>query len=174
MTSCFWCCHNFDTIPVSLPKYYLDNVFHLYGNFCSYNCAAAYSFNMNDSKIWERYALLNLLYKKINNVSFKKIKLAPTKEVLKKFGGYMTIDEYRTNLIIQEKEINMLSYPIISIIPKIEEIINYGSYNIKKNKYIPVNQSLVNEAKKTLNLQRKKSHINNKNSLMSFMEVTFS
>ena len=154
MTSCFWCCHNFKTIPISLPEYYINDKFYLYGTFCSYNCAASYNFSRLDSRTWERYSLLNLLYKKLNNSLFSKIKLAPSKEILKKFGGYMDIEEYRKHLLIQDKKIDMLMLPIISIIPKTEEILNYGSYNTKLNKYIPINNTQINDANKSLKLKK--------------------
>ena len=102
-TACLWCCHKFDNIPISLPESYTDNIFKVSGFFCSFNCAASYNFSLNDTKIWNRYSLLNLLYKKINNCTFVKIPLAPSREVLKHFGGYMDIEEYRENLKFQEK-----------------------------------------------------------------------
>ena len=49
---CFWCCEQFDSVPVGIPIKKLNNTFYMYGNFCSPECAAAYIFNekkyMND------------------------------------------------------------------------------------------------------------------------------
>jgi len=60
--SCFWCCHNFDTKPYGIPKTKINDTYHMFGNFCSAECAAAYNFDSQEgsSVIWERYSLLNL------------------------------------------------------------------------------------------------------------------
>jgi hypothetical protein len=174
LSSCLWCCHKFNNIPISLPYKYINNTFHVSGFFCSYNCAASYSFNKKDTKIWERYSLLNLMYKKINKCSFIKIPLAPSKEILKNFGGYMNINEYRENLTFQEKNINIIEQPLISIMTKSEEIINCPNIENNKGKFIPINDKLVAKAKISLRLKRKNSIINKKNTLQSFMDLTIS
>ena len=174
VSSCLWCCHNFDNIPISLPYKYQNNIFYVSGFFCSYNCAASYSFNKKDTKIWDRYSLLNLMYKKINKCNFIKIPLAPSKEILKKFGGYMNINEYRNNLTYQEKNINIIQQPLISIISKSEEIVNSPNFCNNKQVFIPINDKLVDKAKKSLRLKRKKSIINKKNTLQSYMDLTIS
>ena len=51
---CWWCCHKCD-VPLSLPEKLYDDTFHVFGCFCSFNCAAAYNVNLNDYKIWEDY-----------------------------------------------------------------------------------------------------------------------
>ena len=43
------------------------------------------------------------MYKKLFNTTFVKIEMAPPKEVLKMFGGYMEIDEFRAHCLKQEK-----------------------------------------------------------------------
>lgn len=131
---CWWCCHNFNTIPISLPYKYNCDKFHCYGVFCSFNCAAAYNFNNDDHNSYERYMLLNLLYQKITNKKMPvKINLSPPKELLKSFGGYLSIDEYRKNNITNEKSYKLIMPPIISITPQVEENINYMINN--KNDY---------------------------------------
>ena len=84
---CMWCCHPFDGPPCAIPVKYIDNIFYVGGCFCSFNCAASYNFQDSKSnEVWERYSLLNLLYKKIFDKPFTKIKPAPPREVLAIFG----------------------------------------------------------------------------------------
>ena len=117
---CYWCCHPFDSTPCALPIKYVKQKFYMTGCFCSFNCAASYNYYSNVYDREERYSLLCLLYKKVygNNV---KIALAPPREVLKIFGGYMTITEFRNALLRQDVEYRVLHPPMISVIPKIEE-----------------------------------------------------
>jgi hypothetical protein len=140
---CWWCCHNFKTIPISLPYKYDSERFHGHGIFCSFNCAASHNFNnINDHNNYERYSLLNLLHQKITgNKSPNKIPLAPPKELLKVFGGYLSIDEYRKNNLTNEKSYKLVMPPIISIMPQVEENINYitsskNDYRLKRKKPI--------------------------------------
>jgi hypothetical protein len=132
---CYWCCHPFDNIPCGIPEKYIDGVFHLSECFCSFNCTASYIFNITTHKKWEKYSLLNLLYKKIYNKN-DKIELALNRKLLNIFGGYMNISEFRKNLDILEKKHNLLIPPIVSIIPKVEVLRNncvINNYNNNKH-----------------------------------------
>ena len=135
----------------------------------TFNCSAAYNFDKSYPDKWERYSLLHLLYKKIYETSFRKILLAPPKEVLKVFGGHMSITEYRKNLITNEKSFKIISPPIISIIPKIEE--NITMRIVQNNKFIPINQNLMDKASLSLRLKRDKPITENNNTLYSYMDL---
>lgn len=93
---CWWCCFPFGTIPIpSVYKYdYYANKFYLKGIFCSWECSKAYTFESNIKHI-------NLLYKLYKTWTgekdFGRIQKAPQRYVLKDFGGYLTIDEFRNN-----------------------------------------------------------------------------
>jgi hypothetical protein len=167
---CLWCCHTFDNIPVALPKYYNNSKFYVSGIFCSFNCAAAYNFSKKDDQIWERYSLLNLMYKKLNECTFSKIKLAPPRETLKMFSGYLSINEFRNSFIFQNKIFKVLDPPIISLIPKIEELIVHN--NADNKLYIPIDKNILENATNSekLKLKRNVSIINNKNTLSTFMD----
>jgi len=169
---CLWCCHPFDTPPVPLPLKLVRNKFFVDGCFCSFNCSAAYNFDKSYPDKWERYSLLHLLYKKIYETSFRKILLAPPKEVLKVFGGHMSITEYRKNLITNEKSFKIISPPIISIIPKIEE--NITMRIVQNNKFIPINQNLMDKASLSLRLKRDKPITESNKTLYSYMDLTVS
>jgi len=129
---CFWCMHQFDCQPCAIPIKYVKGTFYLYGNFCSFNCAASYIFNNPSYNTWERYSLLNLLYKKLYDTSYIKIKLAPARETLKVFGGFLSIDEFRSNFLTL-RTYNLIHPPMISIIPKIEENIFENKMNTEIN-----------------------------------------
>jgi hypothetical protein len=118
---CWWCCHSFNDIPCALPEYYKKEKFYVNGCFCSFNCSASYNFSRNDDAMWERYSLLNLMYKKLYNKNFVKINLAPPRETLKMFGGFLSIEEFREYSVRNDKSFNIIKPPLISIIPKIEE-----------------------------------------------------
>ena len=171
---CMWCCHEFDNTPWGIPYKYEDEKFHLFGIFCSPNCAASHIFNNISFKTtkWECFALLNLLYYKIYN-KMNEISLAPSKLCLKKFGGCMEIDEFRDKL--NNNNIYLLKFPpAISIIPVIEEI-NENKYNInnmnKTNNFIPLDTNRIKKANKELKLKRSKPLTNSKNTLDSCMNI---
>ena len=165
---CWWCCHPFNSMPCAIPEYYKKDKFYVDGCFCSFNCAASYNFNKNDNNVWERYSLLNLMYKKLYNQKFVKINIAPPREILKIFGGYMSIDEFRENCLKCDKSFVIVKPPLISIIPKIEENISLG----KSQKNIPqVNETILNKTHNNLKLKRIKPVTNPNSTLQSFMDL---
>jgi hypothetical protein len=166
---CLWCCHTFDNIPVALPVKYYKEKFYVKDFYCSFNCAASHNFSKKDDGVWERYSLLNLMYKKLNNCEFRKIKLAPPRETLRMFDGYKSIIEFRNDFLILNKEFKILDPPLVSLIPKIEEIrVN----NKNKKLFIPLDKTILENAKKSekLRLERKKPVISN-NTLSMFMNL---
>ena len=165
---CWWCCHPFSCMPCALPEYYRKDKFYVCGCFCSFNCSASYNFSKNDDDMWERYSLLNLMYKKLYNEKFVKINLAPPREILKIFGGYMTIEEFRENSYKNEKTFVVVKPPLISIIPKIEENINNKT---NKNNLSNVNENILTKTQNTLKLKRNKPVTNPNSTLQSFMDL---
>lgn len=167
---CWWCCHQFSWMPCALPEYYKKDKFYVNGCFCSFNCTASYNFSKNDDDIWERYSLLNLMYKKLYNEKFVKISLAPPREILQMFGGYMSIDEFRENALKNEKTFMVITPPLISIIPKIEENVANLSKNLKSTNQ-QINENILNKTQSTLKLKRTKPITNPNNTLQSFMDL---
>ena len=163
---CWWCSHSFETVPVGLPNKYCpkQKKFYLYGCFCSFNCAHSYNLDIKDYKVWERYALLNyikkIIYKNTNNTDnlIKPIISAPPKEVLKVYGGELSIEEYRNSSISIPKEYYHLLPPMIPIFSVVEEIPkffyqdrgskkknDFGELKIKRNKpLLTQNNNLLN------------------------------
>jgi hypothetical protein len=168
-TYCWWCCHPFEGVPCALPEYYKKDKFYVNGCFCSFNCTASYNFSKNDDDIWERYSLLNLMYKKLYNNKYTKISLAPPREVLKIFGGYMSIEEFRENSLKNEKTFILIKPPLISIISKIEE--NISSSKSVKNNFPLINENILNKTQNNLKLKRNKPVTNPNSTLQSFMDL---
>ena len=136
-TKCWWCKNIFNCTPVQLPEYYENNTFICIGHFCSFNCAKSYNISTNDNNIDKRNSLLNLMHYYIFS-NYIYIEPAPHWQLLKEYGGIFTIEEYRNNIITNDKTFNVLKPPIISREIIIEET-NKNDYNIKmksKNKNI--------------------------------------
>ena len=135
--ACFWCCHGFQSVPCAIPSHILDEVWYMYGNFCSPECGAAYLFKEKiDTHIqWERYALLNCLYAvdaEIKHGAPRGVRPAPPREVLRMFGGSMDISEYRA--IVHEKKlrVDVLTPPMVSIIQTMDtKPIDFYDQNLK-------------------------------------------
>lgn len=149
-TKCWWCKHRFNTPNLSLPEYLHNNTFHCSGNFCSWECVKAYNIDLNDSFVWKRESLIDLMYQNTYGM-FKNINPAPSWLILEDFGGYLSIDKFRENFELVTTDYLVLHPPLISRQMQIEE-----SY--KKN----TNTTVVNKLDKllletnTLTLRRNK------------------
>jgi len=117
--ACWWCSYNFDTTPIFVPERFYNNKFYVFGCFCCYNCAVSYIFSMNDYKVWDRYSLLKKIYYITHGSNINFIP-APEKEILEKFGGSVSIDEWRKNTIKCTKEYRLVFPPMIPIVPVVE------------------------------------------------------
>lgn len=155
--NCWWCTYNFDCLPSFIPDKYHNNKFYVFGCFCSFNCAGAYNLSLNDDRIWERYALMKQLYYMINknnitSISDIEINIAGPKELLEKYGGPMTIEEYRKNSKILGREYHKLMPPFLPINIGFEE-----STNSKTNsKTINISNILNNASKDNILIKRNK------------------
>lgn len=167
--NCTWCCAPFDTPPCAIPIKYVRNIFYLKDNFCSFNCAAAQIFDNKDDDMWEQYALLNLLYKKMFNKNFVKIKRARSKRMLKEYGGTWTIEQFRSASICNDNLYKFVFPPMVAVIPKLEEDI--VDLNRKYDNYIPVDTAAIKEAETTMRLKREKPVIDKGKTLLAFMEI---
>lgn len=172
--SCFWCCHNFDTKPYGIPKTKINDTYHMFGNFCSAECAAAYNFDSQEgsSVIWERYSLLNLLYKNCINDNNTHIKLASPRMTLRKFGGNLSIDEYRSININYYKDYKITLPPMLSVIPTMEEK-NIDNSSVKEQKYVPLDGEKIKTADAQLRLKRNKPLPDFKNTLENCMQLRY-
>ena len=169
---CWWCTLPFDNTPCGLPHNYINNVFHVSGCFCSFNCALSYGINYPKkfTNLWDKISLLHLLYKKIHN-NYKIIFPAPPKEILTIYGGSLSIEEYKKSNKSGDRIFNVLVPPIVSIIPFAEDMPNRYNPIEKKEKYIPVNENKLNKANQILKLKRNKPILSG-NTLEKCMGIT--
>ncbi|HEY9701927.1 MAG TPA: hypothetical protein V6C58_05755 [Allocoleopsis sp.] len=132
--ACWWCCHYFDTYPVCIPTKYIQkkHLFSVKGCFCSFNCAKAYIIKENKVK---DCSLLYFMYKKIKGENYTYIKPSPKKEILKKFGGHVSIEEYRDSFNTL-KSYEFMEFPMIPEIYQIVEKNRYESHMLNNNKCI--------------------------------------
>lgn len=174
---CFWCCHPFNCTPCALPIKYENDTFHVYGNFCSPECCASYNFNdcIDKEKKWERYSLLNMLYRKVYQDKNIKIKLANPRQSLNIFGGHLSINEFRELNENYDKGYKINFPPLIAIIPQQEEVTydNEKMFAKKDNLFIPLDQTRVDTASENLKLKRNKPFADPKNTLEACMKLQF-
>jgi hypothetical protein len=142
-SACFWCTYDFDNPPIYIPKHFIKESYHVYGCFCSPECATAYLMeeNIDSSSKFERYFLINHIYSKIYDYK-KSIKPAPSPQyMLEKFYGNLSIQEYRA-LLRNERLFLIVDKPLTRILPELHEdnddfiinnkIIPSNTYHIKK------------------------------------------
>ena len=141
--ACFHDTCDFDNPPIYIPKYFMNETYHVYGCFCSPECAVAYLMKepIDTSTKFERYYLLNHIYCKI--FEYKK-NIKPAADpfyMLEKFYGNLTIQEYRA-LLRNERLFLVFDKPLTRIMPELHEdnddfiinnkIIPSNTYQIKK------------------------------------------
>jgi hypothetical protein len=142
-SACFWCTYDFDNPPVYIPKHNIKDTYHVYGCFCSPECATAYLMeeHIDSSSKFERYHLMNHIYTKIYDYK-KNIKPAPNPYyMLDKYYGNLTIQEYRS-LLRNERLFLVVDKPLTRILPELHEdnddfiinnkIIPSNAYQLKK------------------------------------------
>lgn len=129
---CWWCCHEFDNVPLSIPLY-MDSkkMYKCFGIFCSFNCMLAYNIQYNTTS---KSNIMYLHYHLTGNMNFN---IIPSSEryVLKKFGGEIDIEEFRK----QQKIYKILKYPMYACKTFYEETCvkefkKNNKLNIVKNK----------------------------------------
>ena len=133
-TKCWWCRNTFTTCSIQLPEDYYNDTFFCIGNFCSFNCMKAYNLDLNDTLTWRRESLINLLYYQTYK-EYNKINPAPHWMTLQEYGGNLTINEFRKNSLINDKEFLVLRPPLISRQMHIEE-----SYKLNKLREVPIDK----------------------------------
>ena len=134
--ACFWDCHSFRGVPCAIPIAIEEGIWRVYGNFCSPECAAAHLFNERlDSNVqWERYALLNRLYAASSEAG---VRLAPSRNIIRLFGGPLDVSDFRAINTEQRMRIDVMMPPMISIIQVMDtKPIDFYDSSMK-NSFIP-------------------------------------
>lgn len=177
--NCWWCCHTFNDVPITLPIEYKDNTkkFRGKGIFCGFPCMIAYK---NDNKIFEKDYLVKYLYKKLTGEPAPhKLPAAPPRYTLKMFGGDLSIDEFR-NSTTQNKIYKLIEYPMFISRDYIEEvdINNVKNANIKLfddntfTKVMNLDEKRVKDAKLRLSSQIDKTTITIGKTIDQFIKIS--
>ena len=153
-SACFWCTCEFDNPPVYIPKHFIKDSYHVYGCFCTPECATAYLMeeNIDSSAKFERYHLINHVYSKIYDYK-KNIKPAPNPfYLLDKYYGNLSIQEYRS-LLRNERLFLIVDKPLTRILPELHEdndefilnnkIIASNNYQLKSRMQKKPNKGLI-------------------------------
>ena len=159
-SACFWCSYDFDNTPIYIPKFFIKNSYHVYGNFCTPECAVAHLMNENidSSTKFERYHLINYIYSKIYEYK-KNIKPAPDPYyMLDRYYGNLTIQEYRA-LLKSERLFLIVDKPLTRILPELHED---NDEFIINNKIIPSSNNFQVKKKIQKKPQNKSSILNEK------------
>ena len=113
---CWWCNDCFDTLPVYIPNYYKNNTFYVFGNCCSFECAASYNItHLNDYKCLTRHSLINSMKYKITTDNTP-VKFAASPELLVNKGGTQTRENYKKNLTNISNKFRANMPPIIPLL----------------------------------------------------------
>lgn len=153
--ACFWCCHTFINRPVVLPIRDTGEHLQVMGNFCSPECACAYLFDMRqDSHTrWEQLALLFRVY---SEACGGKIHPAPSRNVLKLFGGNLSITEYRNLIRSHKVRVDVHLPPMVSILATMDtKPIDFYDASLTKGVTETVKERL-QKAEEVLRLRRTK------------------
>lgn len=169
--ACWWCCHKFKGLPIGIPNKKINSKYHTYGNFCSFNCAAAHIYSTKSWNISDKLSLLHQMYFDVYNLTeYETIKSAPPKETLELFGGPLTIEKFRDSGNSNNKDFRLIVSPMTSIVPLVEE--NNKEKNkchYTTNKNIPLNNLKISDKIEKLKLKRTKPLHSSKYSLIETM-----
>lgn len=132
---CWNCSEHFDNYPIGIPNEIDDdNRFHLYGNFCSFGCASRYLYETEKGEVLhERNGLLNLYASKMLGEPNYKIVMAKNRLTLKKYGGILSISQYRQMMKHKDKMINVYKPPLVPVLYLMEEFVEDVNPYIRKN-----------------------------------------
>lgn len=171
--NCMLCIEPFDNTPWAIPyRINSDGKFEVFGNFCSANCCASYIFkNFEDDEMWDRYALLNILYQKVYNLPGAVVKCALDVLFLKKLGGILTIKEFREISGNSNKNFYIKMPPMVSIIPSVEELQQTSLFNDNSNRE-HLNKELMMKANDELRLRRAKPIYDDTNTLDNYFHIS--
>jgi hypothetical protein len=148
-SACFWDTCDFDTQMYYIPVMIVNDIFQVYGCFCSPECAVAFLLKepIDTSTKFERLHLIQLLY---GNPNGRGIKPAPNPYyLLDKYYGNLTIQEYR-QLLKGPQLIHIVNKPLTHILPELYEDNNDFLVN---SKVIPTNNLKLKKRYKTMVVQ---------------------
>ena len=127
---CWWCCHPSNIQLISMPIYFdiKTSKYHTIGQFCSFACMRSYNQEQQQSNKQTIFNLITkYMYESTGNVhQFT----APPRQLLRVFGGTLSIDEFRSNTYADSV---MIYYPPIVPISYITDYTNKSNYRWIQN-----------------------------------------
>ena len=140
--ACFWCCHPFETQPVGLPLRYSGGVFHVWGCFCSLECALALNHHERHGyDAAESANLVNLLAQKLGRT--EPVRPAPDRYLLPLFGGGIPLEQFRN---MGDRRVAVYMPPIQAVVPAVEEVTSSSGALARNDARIPLDMSRVRNA----------------------------
>jgi len=118
--ACWWDCYEINNMPFFLPDKFYNGIYYVFGCFCSPNCAMAYNLHMNDNKTHNRYSLVKRMIFDMYG-KHEHLHISPPKEILEKFGGPLSISQFRNKFFLLKKEIVMTIPSMVPLQSIVEE-----------------------------------------------------
>lgn len=100
---CWHCELSFTNSPVFIPNEIYNTPegkeMSVHGNFCSFGCAKAFlDYNKFNNDNWDKNEMLKLLFQLFNSKKINDIKPSPSKYILTKYGGSVSIKDFQMKL----------------------------------------------------------------------------
>lgn len=153
---CWWCTYEIpeENIPVSAPTYFneIRNEFKVHGVFCCFECVKSYLIDKNDSYV--DTSLITLLNKRLTG-SMTRINCAPPRIALQRFGGTMTINEFREKSAGGLKFVSYIQnikHETMCVEERKQSNVLYNKSKLSNTQTIQASPHLINEE---LNLSKK-------------------
>lgn len=118
---CWYCCHAFDTVPLSIPHARVatsspaSKTYEVYGVFCSLNCAKRFVLETKSYNQQEVLLQLNEVACSVFGLSRDDVftaREAPSRFFLTMFGGPMSIEEFRSKSLTSRT--TLMTPPFVS------------------------------------------------------------
>lgn len=168
--ACFWCTETFSNQPCVIPEREEGSMYKVYGNFCCPECALSYLLQESlDSHVrWERMSLLHRLY---SDLYPNRIFPAAPRDSLKKFGGPMTIEQYRNTIYSKQVRVDIQMPPLVSILGTMDtKPIDFYDSNTKGNA-VTIHDR-ISKAEEGLRLRRNKPLKDKESTLDACMKIS--
>jgi hypothetical protein len=171
--ACFWCCEHFSGRPCVVPTKIIEDVWHVYGNFCAPQCAMAYLLSelLDTHTRWERIALLNRLY---SSSCHGRVYPAPSRESLQRFGGPISPEDFRTICNEQRIRVDIHMPPMVSILASMDtKPIDFYETPLRNTFASPYQMNIVRptDEPKGLKLKRNKPLKDKENTLDACLQI---
>jgi hypothetical protein len=170
--ACFWCCEGFEGTPCIIPSHIVDEVWKVYGTFCCPQFAMAYliSEQLDTHTRWERISLLNRLY---STFTHGRIYPAPARECMKRFGGTISLEEFRSICDAQRIRFDIHMPPMVSILASIDtKSIDFYETPMCTTHSSSYQPQVSTDEPKTLKLRRTKPLKDKESTLDACLQIT--